>query len=100
MYHDEAMRAMVWSTHWSGGHRWWASRALSARCGWPVALVRALPVVLGVGVAAIVVLSVGLAVLATIAALAFCAALTVAIFGALGFVAWQVVRRTVPGLAG
>ena len=58
------------------------------------------PVVLGLGVAAIVVLSVGLAVLVAIAALAFSAALTVAIFGAMGFVAWQVVRHAVPGLAG
>jgi uncharacterized membrane protein len=100
MYHDEAMRAMVWGTHWSGGHRWRGSRALSSRCGWPVAFVLAPPLVLGLGVAAIVVLSVGLAVLVTVAAIAFSAALTVGIFGALGFVAWQVVRHSVPGLAG
>ena len=70
------------------------------RHGWPVALVLAPPVALGLGVAGVVVLSVGLALLLTVAAVAFSVALTAGIFGALGFVLWQVVRHAVPGLAG
>ena len=53
---------------------------------------------LGLGVAGVVVLAVGLAVVATVAALVFSAALVAGIFGMLGFVTWQVVRHAVPGL--
>ena len=75
------------------------SKGRRSRHCWPAALVIGPPVVLGLGVAAVVVLSVLLAVLATVAALAFSAAVTLGIFGALGFVAWQIARHTIPGLA-
>ena len=99
MYHDEAMRAMVWSTHWSGGH---LGRARRLQRGWPVAFAFLVvpSAVLGLGVAAIVALSIGLAMFLALAALVFSAAVAAGIFGALGFVTWQVVRHTVPGLSG
>ena len=91
------MRAMVSCGQWSGMYGWKGRRM---RHGWPVALVLAPPAALGLGVAGIVVLSVGLAVVLTVAALAVSFALVAGIFGALGFVAWQVARHAVPGLAG
>src|SRR5688500_19496949 len=93
------MRAMVWSTQWSGGH---LGRARRLQRGWPVAFAFLVvpSAVLGLGVAAVVALSIGLAMFLALAALVFSAAIAAGIFGALGFVTWQIVRHTVPGLAG
>ena len=90
---------MVWSTQWSGGH---LGRARRLQRGWPVAFAFLVvpSAVLGLGVAAVVALSIGLAMFLALAALVFSAALAAGIFGALGFVTWQIVRHTVPGLAG
>ena len=89
---------MVWC-----GSSWSVTSELKGRRmrhGWPVALVLAPPVALGLGVAGVVVLSLGLALVLTVVAVAFTVALTAGIFGALGFVLWQVVRHAAPGLAG
>jgi hypothetical protein len=100
MYHDEAMRAMVCSTEWSSGRMWRGSRGMKWRYGLPLTLILAPIFALGIGTAGIVVFSVGLAVVVTIAALALSAVLTAGVFGALGFAVWQLVRHAVPGLAG
>ena len=98
MYHGEAVRAMVWSTHWAGGH---LGRARKVQRGWPVAFAFLVvpSAVLGLGVAAVVALSIGLAMFLALAALVFSAALVAGIFGAIGFVTWQIARHAVPGLA-
>ena len=88
---------MVSCGQWSAMYGWKGRRM---RHGWPVAFVLAPPVALGLGVAGILVLTVGLAVVLTVAAVAFTFALVAGIFCALGFVLWQVARHAVPGLAG
>jgi uncharacterized membrane protein len=54
--------------------------------------------VLGLAVAGVTALAIGLAVVATVAALLFSVAVTGGIFAILGFFAWQIVRHSVPGL--
>ena len=95
LYHVEAMRAMVSCGQWSGSCEWKAYRLRL-----PVAFMMAPVLALGVGVAGIVIFSIGLAVVATVAAVALSLAVTAGVFGALGFVLWQVARHAVPGLAG
>jgi len=56
------------------------------------------PVFLGLAVAGVVALSLGVALVATAAALLFAFALVGGLFGMLGFVGWQILRHTVPGL--
>lgn len=58
------------------------------------------PVALGLAVSGAVVLALGLALVATVAAVLFSVALTGGVFAVLGFVAWQLLRHTVPGLHG
>ena len=58
------------------------------------------PVLLGLAVAGVVVVSVGVALVATAAAVLFALALTGGVFGALGFLGWQILRHAVPGLHG
>jgi hypothetical protein len=89
------MRAMVSCGQWSGSGAW---RAHRVRYGVPVAFMMAPMLALGVGVAGIVIFSIGIAVVATVAAVALSLAVTAGVFGALGFVLWQVARHTVPGL--
>ena len=97
MYYGEMMRAMVMGCVWDGG--WSKSRSM----GWrrtsrsvPMALLP--PVFLGLAVAGAVAVSLGIALVATAAALLFAFAVVGGVFGALGFVTWQVLRRSVPGL--